>query len=833
MALAVHRANPKSAHRRRDGGERTFENTRFWPVPASGGRSQVDPELNDKELTSSAGSRHPDSVILDVRRLRSGQSLKACDSSSLRFRSLSMFARPIPAALENVVPQACRVARRPAVVSTVVFVAAALACALAVATSPPAPSEPVDDTLHGVRVADPYRNLENLKSTTTLAWLKAKGDEAAAQLARIAGRDAMAQRIAELAAASGDSIRQVVRMPDDRVFFLRRKSGETQFALVMRDGANGSERVLVDPTVLARADGVPRAINYFRPSWDGKLVAFGISAGGSENATLEVIESATGNRVGSPIPRVIEPYVHWTPDSRRITFNQVRKLAAGTPQTETFLDTTAWLYEPRRDGATPTPLFGPLVDKTLGLARLDVAQVVFATDSRWMIARTTDTTVPEGRLFVAPLSALADAKIVWRPIATAADKIVDVALRGDTLYLHTVAGAPRGRVLALDLANPVLSQAKEIVAEPPAGVLRRFGLGRDGIRVEVRQGFGTRVLRYSYDGGVGRDAAPGQAGSTFLTEDAAHAYADVWLGTTSWTEPPGLLAAGADGSITETGLRLGGRPPGAPDLEVSEVMVTSHDGALVPMAVLRRKGLVLNGSNPTLLVGYGAYGFAYTDFFDPRNIAWLERGGVLAYANVRGSGAFGDAWHRAGFKATKPNTWKDGIACARWLIREGYASTKTLGIWGTSAGGIFVGRAVTSEPELFAAAIFDVPVMDAVRAEESANGITNVSEFGTSRDPDDFRALLEMSTYHQIRPRRPYPAVLFIHGLNDPRVDVWHSAKAAARLQASTSSGKPILLRLDEQAGHGIGSTALQGYSKLADIYSFLLWQFGKVGSEP
>jgi prolyl oligopeptidase len=261
-------------------------------------------------------------------------------------------------------------------------------------------------------------------------------------------------------------------------------------------------------------------------------------------------------------------------------------------------------------------------------------------------------------------------------------------------------------------------------------------------------------------------------------------------------------------------------------------MVPSHDGVQVPLAVVHRKGLVLDGSNPTLLEGYGAYGFSIEAWFDPRSVAWLERGGVLAYANVRGSGAFGDAWYRAGFKATKPNTWKDGIACATYLIDQRYTAPARLGIWGTSAGGIFVGRAVTTAPELFAAAIFDVGVMDAVRAEESANGITNISEFGSYKNPDEFPALLEMSTYHQIRDGVAYPAVLLVHGMNDPRVDVWHSAKAAARLQAATSSGKPVLLRLDGQAGHGVGSTAQQGYSKLADIYSFLLWQFGVSGFE-
>jgi prolyl oligopeptidase len=729
---------------------------------------------------------------------------------------------------ENTLSHALSAARRLGACATLVF-----ACSVAVAAAPPAPSEPVVDTIQGVRVADPYRNLENLKSPATLAWLKAKGDEAAAQLARIEGRDAMAKRIAELAAASGDSISGVVRMPGERVFFLRRKSGETQFKLVMRSGAGAAERVLVDPEALARRDGVPRAINYFRPSWDGKLVAYGISAGGSENASLEVIESDTGRRVGATIPRVREHYLHWTPDNRYLSFNQVRELAPATPDTETFLDTTAWLYEPGRPDAAPTPLFGPLVDKTLGLARLDVAQVIFAADSRWMVARTTDTTVPEGRLFVAPLAALGSAKIAWRSIATAADKITAVELRGDTLYLQSLAGAPRGRLLALALtANAVLGDAKVVVAEPEAGVLTRFGLGRDAIYTQVQQGFASRVRRHPRDGGPGRDAAPGRAGSTFLTEDAAHAYGDVWLATRSWTEPPRIFAATADGSVSDTQLLSGARPPGAPEIEVSEVMVPSHDGALVPMAVLRKKGLALDGSNPALLIGYGAYGFSYTNFFDPRSIAWLERGGVLAYANVRGSGALGDAWHRAGFKATKANTWKDGIACARWLIRERYTSAKTLGIMGGSAGGIFVGRAVTSEPGLFAAAIFDVGMMDAVRSEESANGITNISEFGSWRNPDEFGPLLEMSTYHQIRDGTAYPAVLLIHGMNDPRVDVWQSAKAAARLQAATSSGKPILLRLDEQAGHGVGSTALQGYSKLADIYSFLLWQFGKTGPE-
>ncbi len=212
---------------------------------------------------------------------------------------------------------------------------------------------------------------------------------------------------------------------------------------------------------------------------------------------------------------------------------------------------------------------------------------------------------------------------------------------------------------------------------------------------------------------------------------------------------------------------------------------------------------------------------------------WIERGGVIAYLNPRGSGVYGDDWHRAGFKATKPNTWKDGIAAAKYLIAKGYGSAKTMGIMGTSAGGIFVGRAVTETPELFAAAIFNVGLMDAVRAEDSANGVTNISEFGTTKDPAEFKALLEMSTYHAIKDGTAYPGILAVHGMNDPRVDVWHSGKTIARLQAAQAGNpdaRPALLRLDMQAGHGVGSTLSQRQAMIADTQSFLLWQMGKVG---
>jgi len=269
------------------------------------------------------------------------------------------------------------------------------------------------------------------------------------------------------------------------------------------------------------------------------------------------------------------------------------------------------------------------------------------------------------------------------------------------------------------------------------------------------------------------------------------------------------------------------------DIEAREVRVRSHDGVEVPMSILLRKDTRLDGRNPTIVYGYGAYGSTENPFFNPRILAWLERGGVYAFVHVRGGGVYGDEWHQAGRKATKPNTWRDVIAATEWLIAQRYTSPDRVGVYGGSAGGILVGRAITERPELFAAAVPAVGTMDMVRAEASANGAANIPEFGTVKNEAEFRALLAMSSYHQVKDGVKYPAVMLVHGVNDIRVDVWQSAKFASRLAAANPSGKPVLLRLDYESGHGQGSTRAQLQERTADVYTFMLWQFGVPGFQP
>lgn len=704
-----------------------------------------------------------------------------------------------------------------------------LVCAaVAFAAPPAAPVRDVVETLHGVTVHDPYRYFENLKDPQVQAWLQAQGEHARRTLDAIPGRDALLERIAQLSNSSGDLVYGVQRIAGRKVFYMRRVQGEKQAKLMLRDGAR--DRVLIDPQVESAQTGVPHAINWVVPSWDGRYVAYGLSAGGSEDASLYLLEVATGRRVGAPIARVHEDGVSWAPDSRSLTYNQLRRLGPEDAESEFYLDSKVMWLKVGAPESEAAAVFGPTVTKQLGLVRLDVGSITFAPGSPWMIARTTDTTLPEGKLFVARVDELGAGEVRWKPIANAGDRIVDIELKGDLLYFRTHKDAPRFKVMALDLRDPQLAKARTVALPPPGGVLEGFQVGARELMAQVREGTAIGLRRYDGRNARGRAVKLPFAGAASLAGDAAHAHTDWLYRLAGWTKPPQMLRLAGDASH-DAGFGATRVPPGVPELEVTDVKVRSWDGALVPMTILHRKGLKRDGSHPTLLQGYGAYGFSETAHFDPATYAWFERGGVIAHANIRGSGVYGDDWRYAGFKATKSNTWKDGVACAQYLIAQGYASPATMGVRGASAGGIFIGRVVTSAPQLFAAGVSEVGVMDALRAEESANGITNISEFGSYKDPDDFPALLDMSTYHQVRDGTPYPAMLFVQGLNDPRVDAWQSAKGAARFAAATSSGKPVLLRLDAQAGHGIGSTATQRQQVRADIYAFLLWQMGRAGA--
>ncbi len=695
---------------------------------------------------------------------------------------------------------------------------------------PVAPVRNVPETFFGTVVDDPYRDFEDIKSPAVAAWMKAQSDHAHATLKAIPGRAAMRKRLEEYDSAASARVTAVQRLPGDVFFFERRGAKEDQFKLYMRRGAKGSDQLLFDPETLKKATGKPHAINYYSASPDGKLVAVGVSAAGSEEAAMRIVHTASGKQVGPEISRAQFGAIAWAPDSSEIYFHRMQALGKDAPPTDKYQRSSVVVMKPGAPEADIRTVLTAGADLDIPATEFPIVQVL--PDGRVM-ATAVDGVSPDFAAWHSTLAALRAGKPAWRKLVSREDGVVDMAVQGERVYALTFKGASRLKLLTgtLDGFSPATAQ---VLVAPSERVLTAIAAAQDGLYLQARDGNIQRLFKFAY----ADDAKPQEVSlpvlGSFSISGARSEMPGLLLDLQSWTRARQIYALSADGGVRNTGLQPAGRYDAPDNVVASEVMVKSFDGVMVPMSIIHRSGVKLDGSNPTLLYGYASYGITEEPFFSPSRLAWMDQGGVFAIANPRGSSVFGRQWHEDGKQASKPNTWRDFIACAEFLIDKKWTQPAKLGIWGGSAGGILVGRAMTERPELFAAVVPEVGSLDMVRMETTPNGVPNIPEFGSRKTEAGFRALLAMSTYHQIKDGVAYPAVLLVHGVNDPRVEVWNSTKVAAKLLAVTPpSGvqrKPVLLRLDYESGHGIGSTKSQALDSRADTFSFLLWQMGVAG---
>ncbi len=688
----------------------------------------------------------------------------------------------------------------------------------------------VPETFFGTVVADPYRHFEDVKAADVAAWMKAHSEHAHTSLKRIKGRAGLRKRLEEIDASASARVVNVQRRAGDLVFYERRGATEDQLKLCVRQGLNGSERVLFDPETLHKASGTPHAINWYAASPDGSKVALGVSASGSEDAAMRVLDVKTGKQLGPIIERALFGGISWSRDGRQIYFHRIQALKKGAPPTDKYQRSMACVM-PAGGAERSIQVLLRAGDKTpIAFPATEFPFIEILPDGR-ALATVIDGVSPEFSAWHSTEAAIRAGKPAWKKLFSQADAVTSATVVGDRLLAVTHQGAPRYKLIGGPLQGFSPAKAQTLVPESTR-VLGTLVHAADAVYFDVRDGNVKKLFKL----GHGADAQPQEVplpvlGSfDFSGVDAA--LPGVLLDLTSWTRARQIYSLGADGTVNNTGLQPAG-PFDAPDnITATEVMVKSHDGALVPMSIIHRTGTALDGRNPTILYGYASYGITEEPYFSPSRLAWMEAGGVFAIANPRGSSVFGKAWHDAGKQVTKPNTWKDFIACAEHLVAQKWTQPAHLAIWGGSAGGILVGMAMCERPDLFAAVVPAVGALDMVRAETTPNGVPNIPEFGSRQTEAGFRALLAMSTYHQIKDGLKYPAVLFTHGVNDPRVEVWNTTKTAARLLAASSSGKPVLVRLDYEAGHGIGDTKSQVLDERADVFAFVLWQTGTPGWE-
>jgi prolyl oligopeptidase len=650
-------------------------------------------------------------------------------------------------------------------------------------------------------------------------------------LAAIPGRDPLLARLKALDEGAAERISDVRRLPGERYFYQKRLANEDVAKLYARDGLGGAEKLLVDPTKFATAGGPHYVISYYTPSRDGHHVAYGVSPAGSEDAVLHVIDVSTGSETGDVIDRAQFGGPSWLPDERSFVYNRLQKLTASSGPNDRYLNSRAYVHVLGSDPEKDRLVFGSGV-AGVKVEPTDIPFVGLFPGSAYALGIVAHGVQNENTAYAAPLESLSNGTPAWKLLFDADQEITGLDVHGEDLYLLTHHQASRFKVLHTKLSNPSMAGAETVV---PAGtpVIQNIAAASDALYLQELDGGLGRLVRLPYAGGSASSISLPLDGTVALSATDQRVPGTL-IDLEAWTRGHKIYAFDPEKkTLRDTKLQPVGKFDEPTDLESHEVRIKSHDGTLVPLSIVHKKGLKLDGTNPTWLAGYGSYGFTFDPYFDPKKIAWYERGGVYAAAHVRGGGEYGEDWHLAGKLLTKPNTWKDMIAAAEYLIQQKYTSTPRLAIEGGSAGGITIGRSITERPEVFAVAFDEVPDSDMVRTEFTPSGVLNTPEFGTVKEADGFKALYEMSAYHHVKDGTKYPAVLLTTGFNDPRVASWQPGKMTARLQAATSSGKPVLLRVDYDAGHGIGSTKSQRESELADQMSFALWQFGVAGFQP
>ncbi len=701
------------------------------------------------------------------------------------------------------------------------------ASALPAQSAPPAAERlDVTETFFGQSISDPYRWLENWRDGKGAEWLKAQDTYTRSALTSIPGREKFLARVKALDTAS-TRVRNA-QVWGGKVFYLKADPTADNVKLYVKEG-NSPERLLLDPELLTK-DGVHSSIDYYQPSLDGVLVAYGVSPGGSENSVIHILETATGKVMPDAIDRARFGGISWLPGNKSFLYNRLQKLTPDMPRTAFEQRSRVYVHELGQDAEQDRFVFGYGYSPDLKIEDNDLSFASYTPESPYIVGVLAHGTQNEATAYYIPIDQLNAPHIVWKKLFDVDAAITNLSLHNDDIYLLTHKNKPRYEVTRTSLKNPDVAHATVVVPASEV-VIQEADVAIDGIYIRDLDGGIGRMRRLSFDGKI--EPISGGKGLSVSEISVTPTEPGALVHVVSWTMSPTFLRYDPKSkAATETGIQ----PPIPIDTsgyEAEEVNAKSADGTMIPLSIIHSKDFAHDGNHPTHIIGYGAYGISFDAYFDPVWLAWLERGGVIAIAHVRGGGEYGEEWYRAGYKLTKQHTIDDFIASAQYLIEHKYTSPLHLSGEGTSAGGILIGGAVTQRPDLFAGALIRVGCSNATRMEFTPNGPPNIAEFGSVTDADGFKGLFAMDAYQHVKDGTAYPGILLTAGINDPRVDPSQPAKMTARLQAATSSKRPVLLRVDYDAGHGMGSTRAQHDLEFADEMSFLLWQFGDPDFQP
>ena len=681
------------------------------------------------------------------------------------------------------------------------------------AGEPATPKKPVKDEYQGVKVQDDYQWLEKDDDPEVKSWSDTQNQHTRGYIDKLPDRAALEKQLTEWYAKTSPSYSGLVSRPGV-LFAMKFQPPKQQQMLVTLTSATDlkSEKMVLDPNALD-AKGTT-AIDWFAPSRDGKYVAISISQGGSEDGTLHVYETATGQALSDTIAHVQYPTAGgsavWNADGTGIYYTRFPRKGE---RPDADLNFYQQIYFHKIGTADTEDTY------SLGKDFPRIAEVALAAsrDGKCVLATVANGDGGEFAHY------LLGPDGTWKQITQFADQVKSARLgRDNALYLLSRADAPRGKILRLPLDTPELAKATVIVPASDA-VIQFIEPTANTLYVGDLLGGPSQIRRFGLDGkGEAKIPIPQISAVSEMEslEDNSLLFRDV-----SYTEPAAWFHyVDGKGAAVKTAL-VSTSPVSFADIEVTREFAPSKDGAKIPLNIIRKKGTKLDSNNPTLLYGYGGYGISMSPSFDFTRRLWFDRGGVYVVANIRGGGEFGEEWHKAGNLTKKQNVFDDFAAAAEHLVKQKWTRPEKLAVMGGSNGGLLMGAVLTQHPELMRAVVSAVGIYDMLRVELAPNGAFNVTEFGTVKDPDQFKALYAYSPYHHVVDGAKYPSILMMTGANDGRVAPYHSRKMVARLDEANKSANPILLRTSSSAGHGIGTALSERIKQSADIYSFLFAQ--------
>jgi prolyl oligopeptidase len=681
---------------------------------------------------------------------------------------------------------------------------------------PVAEPKPLIDIFHGTKVLDNYRWLENSNNPETQKWVEQEMAYTRALLDPLPGRAAIHSRLTELL-----SIGNVTppMLAGKHYFYTRREGMQNQPILYVRDGLNGSDRVLLDANQLA-ADGTI-ALDWFQPSDSGKYVAYGTSPSGSEMSTLHVIETSTGTILPDTIERTRAASIAWLHDNSGFYYTRYPN-KGDVPAGQEMYNRHVYFHLLGSPVDTDDAIFGEGRDPE------DWPSVSLSNDGRWLLIHVSEGWT-KSELF------LMDLKSDKPPIriTTGKDFLYAADIYDGKVYITTNEDAPRYRVFVADAGNYEREAWKEIIPQSDA-VLQGAAVFGGKLFAQYEQNASSQLKIFDLEGKKLNDLALPAIGTVFGTGGKWN-HDEVFYGFQSFTFAPSIYRYDLKGNSTSLWTKVDAPSIDPAAYEVAQEWFQSKDGTRVPMFVVHKKGLRFGqqktGKNPTLLTAYGGFNVSLTPSFSRTAYLWMEHGGVYAVANLRGGAEFGEDWHRAGMLDKKQNVFDDMIAAAEHLVSEKYTDRNHLAIQGGSNGGLLMGAMITQRPDLFRAVVCQVPLLDMLHYQDFQIAKLWIPEYGTAEKPDQFKWLYAYSPYHHVKAGVEYPAILFMTADFDTRVDPMHAKKMAALMQAEARNGssktRPILLRIESKAGHGAGKPVTKQIEEFTDMYSFLFWQLG------